>query len=302
MPPFRRETAVETYLRDVKEVPLLTAAEEVDLARKIKRGDRRARDRMIRANLRLVVSNAKHFANRGLPLLDLIEEGNLGLLKAVDRFDLHRKCRFSTYATWWIKQAIRRALANTAKTVRIPSYMVEMIAEWKTTTASLAQRLGRKPDQTEVRRAMHIAEEQFEILRKAISASRGATGPISLEVLWEDKATPTDRSMAPVPEQVFDRFEHQRLEELLNAISEREASVLRLRYGLYDGPSLTLQQVGKKLKVTRERVRQIEREALERLRRKMTSRGTTVIRRPAPVAAPAPASARRAGSHVIVKR
>ncbi|MBI3097114.1 MAG: sigma-70 family RNA polymerase sigma factor, partial [Planctomycetes bacterium] len=181
MPPFKRETAVETYLRDVKEVPLLTAAEEVDLARRIKKRDRRARERMIRANLRLVVSVAKMFANRGLPLLDLIEEGNLGLLKAVDRFDPRRKCRFSTYATWWIKQAVRRALANTAKTVRIPSYMVEMIADWKTTNAALTQKLGRKPQQTEVRRAMRISEEQFEILRKAISASRGSAGPVSLE-------------------------------------------------------------------------------------------------------------------------
>lgn len=195
------ESGVELYLKEIQQVRLLTAVEERQLARKMKsrkasdEEKQEARDKFIRANLRLVVSVAKNYINKGLAFLDLIEEGNLGLLKAIERFDPKKKCRFSTYATWWIRQAIRRALVNTSKTVRIPSYMIEVIARWKSINNELTQKLGRKPDLMEIAETMEIGPEGVEILKRAINASDNLGKPVSLDVMWPTNEVTNGKEM-----------------------------------------------------------------------------------------------------------
>ncbi len=282
MPIIRQESGVEQYLKEIQDVSLLTAEQERELAKRMKKLDSKeaekqqdakdAREQFIKANLRLVVSVAKNYVNKGLSFLDLIEEGNLGLLRAVQRFDPARKCRFSTYATWWIRQAIRRALVNTAKTVRVPSYMVEVIAKWKTVANDFTQKHGRKPDITEIAEAMDMGPESLEILKRAINASDNFSRPVSLDVMWPTNEL-ADGKEASAPDQaVFTQMESERIETLLRSINEREASVLRLRYGLYDGQPMTLGEIGKRLKITRERVRQIEKIALRKLNRRLVAR------------------------------
>jgi RNA polymerase primary sigma factor len=260
-----RETSIDTYLRDINRVPLLKAEEEADLARQIKKGDKKARERFIRANLRLVVSIAKIYVNKGLSFLDLIEEGNLGLLKAVERFDPARKCRFSTYATWWIKQAIRRSILNTAKTVRLPAYMVEMIAKLKSASFNLSQKLGREPAMSELASALHVPPESVEILRRALAAS-ASLRPVSLDVIWSSGEFALEQEEAPA---TLTSVDTERLQNLLKAINQREAEILRLRYGLQDNKPMTLKEIGERLSLTRERVRQIEKEALHKLQRRL---------------------------------
>jgi RNA polymerase primary sigma factor len=260
-----RETSIDTYLRDINRVPLLSAEEETDLARRIKKGDKKAREQFIRSNLRLVVSIAKIYVNKGLSFLDLIEEGNLGLLKAVERFDPARKCRFSTYATWWIKQAIRRSILNTAKTVRLPAYMVEMIAKLKSASTRLSQKLGREPAMSELASALHVAPESVEILRRALAAS-ASLRPVSLDVIWSSGEFSVEEEIAPT---TLPSVDAERLQNLLAAINQREAEVLRLRYGLQDNKPMTLKEIGARLDLTRERVRQIEKEALRKLQRRL---------------------------------
>ena len=277
---IREETGVEQYLKEIQNVPLLTAEQERTLAKRMKgmkskdpgktADGRDAREQFIKANLRLVVSVAKNYVNKGLAFLDLIEEGNLGLLKAVSRFDPAKKCRFSTYATWWIRQAIRRALVNTAKTVRIPSYMVEVISKWKSTTAELSQKLGRKPDMTEISIAMGFGDEGMEILKRAMNASDNLGRPVSLDVMWpsSELADIKERDDGDANDPFAD-FDTERMETLLKSLNEREAEVLRMRYGLYDGQAMTLGDIGKRLKITRERVRQVEKIALKKLHREL---------------------------------
>jgi len=260
-----RETSIDTYLRDINRVPLLKAEEEADLARQIKQGDKKARERFIRANLRLVVSIAKVYVNKGLSFLDLIEEGNLGLLKAVERFDPARKCRFSTYATWWIKQAIRRSILNTAKTVRLPAYMVEMIAKLKSASFNLSQKLGREPAMSELADVLHVPPESVEILRRALAAS-ASLRPISLDVIWSSGEFALEQEEAPA---TLTSVDTERLQNLLKAINQREAEILRLRYGLQDNKPMTLKEIGERLGITRERVRQIEKEAIRKLQRRL---------------------------------
>lgn len=266
--PARRETTIETYLRDVNRVPLLTADEEKELARKIRQGDLHAREKMIRANLRLVVSIAKNYVNRGLSLLDLIEEGNLGLLKAVERFDPTKGFRFSTYGTWWIKQAIRRALVNQAKTVRIPSYMVEMIAKWKSISAELQMKLGRPPKESEIRSTLGLPAESFEILKRTMNSSIANSRPISLELIWSSRDTALSDKVFQQKDETYSQEDMRMVEEILGAIDEREAEILKLRYGLEDGKPLTLREIGERLGITRERVRQVEKQALRKLHQK----------------------------------
>src|SRR5262245_8850155 len=279
---IREESGVEQYLKEIQSVPLLTAEQERQLAKRMKgmassnskkqADGRAAREHCIRANLRLVVSVAKNYVNKGLAFLDLIEEGNLGLLKAVQRFDPKHKCRFSTYATWWIRQAIRRALVNTAKTVRIPSYMVEVIAKWKNTMSELSQKLGRKPDIADIAEAMDLGNEGMEILKRAMNASDNLGRPVSLDVMWPTSEV-ADMKESSLPDKtVFTQMDAERIENLLKSINEREAAVLRLRYGLYDGQPMTLGDIGKKLKITRERVRQIEKIALRKLNKRLVAR------------------------------
>jgi len=266
--PARRETTIETYLRDVNTVPLLTAAEEIDLSKKLRAGDLHAREKMVRANLRLVVSIAKCYVNRGLSLLDLVEEGNLGLLKAVERFDPNKGFRFSTYGTWWIKQAIRRALVNQAKTVRIPSYMVEMIAKWKSTSTEMQNKLGRTPNETEIRRELDLPAESYEILKRTMNSSIANSRPISLELMWASRDPALSDKAFEQKDDSYSQEDLRMVEEILGAIDEREAEILKLRYGLENGKPLTLREIGERLSITRERVRQIEKQALRKLHQK----------------------------------
>ncbi|HEU4339789.1 MAG TPA: sigma-70 family RNA polymerase sigma factor [Planctomycetota bacterium] len=279
---LRQEQGVEQYLKEIQDVKLLTAEQERELAKRMKKlaakreTDRtdaqKAREQFIKANLRLVVSVAKNYTNKGLAFLDLIEEGNLGLLKAVSRFDPARKCRFSTYATWWIRQAIRRALVNTSKTVRIPSYMVEVIAKWKGVNRELSQKLGRKPDITEVAEAMDLGGDGIEILKRAMNASDNLGRPVSLDVMWPTTEVADLKEAASMDRNLFSAMDTERIDSLLKSINDREASVLRYRYGLFDGQAYTLGDIGKKLKITRERVRQIEKIALKKLHKRLVKR------------------------------
>jgi RNA polymerase primary sigma factor len=283
----RQESGVEQYLKEIQAVPLLTAREEMVLARRMKKiGSKKeleradgmkAREEFIRANLRLVVSIAKYFANRGLSLLDLIEEGNLGLLHAVEKFNPARKCRFSTYATWWIQQAMRRALINTGKTVRLPSYLVEVIAKWKTLEHGFLQKHGRPPEMEEAAQALGLGKEGVEILKRAIRASENFARPVSLDVMWAATGeVADDRTDNKQDGSNSSPADLERIAMLLGSISEREAAVLRLRFGLYEGHPMTLDEIGRKLRLTRERVRQIQKAALAKLQERFTKEGNEV--------------------------
>jgi RNA polymerase primary sigma factor len=261
------ERCLETYLHEINEVPLLVAEEERELGRRIREGDREAREHLIRANLRLVVSIAKIYSERGLSLQDLIAEGNIGLMKAAEKFDPDAGCRFSTYGTWWIKQSIRRALTNTVKSVRVPGYMSELMSKWRNVSQELAYVLGRLPSVEEVALELGIPEESWPLLKRTIESNSGG-GQVSLDILSATQDTVEDeRAVSP-----DDHMAHtdllSKLDELLDAIDEREATILRLRYGLGGngeaGP-MTLKAIGKIVGLTRERVRQIEQEALRKL-------------------------------------
>lgn len=260
------ERCLETYLTEINEVPLLDAQEEQDLGRKIQAGDQRARERMIRANLRLVVAVAKTYGDRGLSLQDLIAEGNIGLMKAAEKFDPDAGCRFSTYGTWWIKQSIRRALTNTVKQVRVPSYMAELISRWRVVSLELTYLLGRSPTVEEVAAELEIPEESWALLKRTIHTS-GLGQQVSLDALTANQDTVEDASAVTPDEQLLNSDMIAKLGDLLKVIDEREATILRLRYGLGspDGETMTLKEIGKVVGLTRERVRQIEQEALKKL-------------------------------------
>ncbi|MDP6538041.1 MAG: RNA polymerase sigma factor RpoD/SigA [Planctomycetota bacterium] len=264
-PAISAERCLETYLQEINEVPLLSAAEEKELGARIAAGDQAAREHLIRANLRLVVSVAKLYAERGLSLPDLIAEGNVGLMKAAEKFDPAAGCRFSTYGTWWIKQSIRRALTNTVKSVRVPSYMTELIGRWRVVTQELTYLMGRVPTVEEVAEELDIPQSNWPLLKRTIQVS-GMGPQVSLDVLSANQDTVSDGNARPPDEQMAAADLLARLRELLGAIDEREATILRLRYGLGEGGEpMTLKEIGKVVGLTRERVRQIEREALRKL-------------------------------------
>lgn len=259
------ERVLETYLKEINQVPLLTARQEKDLAYLIRTGNIEARERMIRANLRLVVSIAKHYCNRGLMLLDLIEDGNVGLLKAVERFDPDANCRFSTYATWWIRQSIRRALINTGKTVRIPSYMVELIAKWKRAFRELQAKNGRPPSDHELGKALGIRVEGVRAVERAERSSSASAQSFSIEDSLGLTETIEDEHCPMPDEVVLNESELCKIREILHAIDGREREILRLRFGLDGGEPMTLKDIGVQLGLTRERVRQIQNDSLRKL-------------------------------------
>jgi RNA polymerase primary sigma factor len=261
---------LDTYLAEINDVPLLKAEEEISLAERIGQGDVEAREHMIRANLRLVVSIAKNYVNRGLSFMDLIEEGNIGLMKAVEKFDPQAECRFSTYATWWIKQGIRRSLVNSVKTVRVPSYMSEIVSKWKAMAMELNYRLGRAPTSAEIAEELELPVANWNVVRETVLSNSQPVHSMNEDAssvhteMLEDPRTKTPE------EEIFSNMELVRLLELLENIDEREASILRMRYGLETGRSMTLKAIGEELGMTRERVRQMEQEGLRKLNSTMS--------------------------------
>lgn len=257
---------VRMYLKEIGKVPLLTADEEIDLARRMGEGDQEAKRKLAEANLRLVVSIAKRYVGRGMLFLDLIQEGNLGLIKAVEKFDYKKGYKFSTYATWWIRQAITRAIADQARTIRIPVHMVETINKLIRISRQLLQQYGRDPLPEELAKEMNISEEKVREILKI------AQEPVSLETpIGEEEDShlgdfiPDDDAPAPAEAAAFTMLKEQ-LMDVLDTLTPREEKVLKLRFGLEDGRARTLEEVGKEFQVTRERIRQIEAKALRKLR------------------------------------
>lgn len=264
----KRETAqspLETYLREINETALLSAEDEVELAERIAQGDVMARDRMVRANLRLVVNIARGYTGKGLGLQDLIEEGNLGLLRAVEGFDPTVGTRFSTYASYWIKQSIKRALINCGKTIRIPAYMVELLSKWRRATARLTEELGRTPTNEEVARVLGLPKKKLPIIRKAIRINNSAPQSDGSDSGWSLGEMVQDERLKAPDEHLLDHDILKHAMELLGDLEERESAVLRMRFGLGGSEPKTLKEIGEALGLTRERVRQIETEALRRL-------------------------------------
>ncbi len=263
---------VKMYLKDIGKVPLLTSEEEKDLAKRMNEGDEGAKQKLSVANLRLVVSIAKRYMGRGMQFLDLIQEGNLGLIKAVEKFDYEKGFKFSTYATWWIRQAITRAIADQARTIRIPVHMVETINKVVRTSRRLLQELGREPTALEIANEMNISEERVREIQKI------SQDPVSLDSpIGEEEDTrlgdflEDEHSKSPA-DAVNLTLLREQLMGVLGTLTPREEKVLRLRYGLDDGKQRTLEEVGKEFAVTRERIRQIEAKALRKLRRPVTSK------------------------------
>ena len=257
---------VRMYLKEIGKIPLLKPHEEVELARRMNEGDEWAKQRLVEANLRLVVSIAKRYVGRGMLFLDLIQEGNLGLIKAVEKFDYVKGFKFSTYATWWIRQAITRAIADQARTIRIPVHMVETINKLIRVSRQLLQELGRDPKPEEIAKEMDMTEDKVREIMKI------AQDPVSLETpIGEEEDShlgdfiPDDDAPAPAEAAAYSLLKEQ-IEDVLGSLNEREQKVLKLRFGLEDGRARTLEEVGKEFDVTRERIRQIEAKALRKLR------------------------------------
>jgi RNA polymerase primary sigma factor len=263
---------IRLYMREIGQVPLLTLKEETALAKRIKRGDAAAREHMIKANLRLVVKIARDYENFGLPLLDLISEGNIGLMKAVERFDPNKGAKLSTYASWWIKQSIKRALADQGKTIRLPVHVVDKLFHIRKAEAMLVEMLGREPTDSEIADETGLKTERVRDYRKA------SVAPTSLDAQLGDDGTNrladivADQNAAAPFEQAVEESDNEIVREVLGTLSPREQAILQLRFGLSGNDEKTLEEVGQQFGVTRERIRQIQDEALKKLRKRIQQR------------------------------
>lgn len=258
--------AIRLYLKDIKHLPLLTPEEEISLAEKIKKGDKAARHKMIQSNLRLVINIAKRYSHLGVSMLDLIEEGNLGLMKAVEKFNPKKGYRFSTYAAWWIRQYISRAIANQGKTVRVPVYIIELLMRYKKITEHLTSNLNRKPRLNEIAKRMHLPMKRVKQLHKMVSGVSSLNAPVGEEGSTEFMDLIEDEKMESALDGLSNFLTQQRIKDLLEKMSKREKKILNLRFGLKDGVSHTLRDTAKHFGITRERVRQIESAAMKKMR------------------------------------
>ena len=271
------DTAIKLYLREIGQVKLLTPDEEIELAARIKKGDKKAREQMIKANLRLVVKIARDYEGIGLPLLDLISEGNIGLMKAVERFDPAKGGKLSTYGSWWIKQSIKRALANQSKTIRLPVHLVDKISKMRRTSMRLQEELGREPTDDELGEELGITAARVAQMRMAAIRPASLDAPIGDEDSNNFAEVVEDESADTPYEQLEEKTVTRMLQEMVKTLDNREATILRARFGLDGGPQKTLEEVGQKFGVTRERVRQIQNIALRKLRKMIEKMETTRI-------------------------
>lgn len=259
--------SIRTYLKEIRKIPLLKQEEEIELAKKIKAGSSEARKRMIRSNLRIVVKIAKQYIHFGLPLMDLIEEGNMGLMRAVDKFNPKRGFRLSTYAAWWIRQAIGRAISQQGRLIRLPVYMNELVVKWNKTNERLSQELGRVPALEEIAKAMNISIKKARQINSWITKTSSLEAPVGEDGKDQVKDLIEDTNTESPEAQIAKTMDKELLNELLSRAKERERKVLTMRFGLSDGKPHTLAEVAKKLKVSRERIRQIEEIAIKKLRK-----------------------------------
>jgi len=274
-PSYDGDTAIKLYLREIGQVKLLTPQEEIELAARIKKGDKKAREQMIKANLRLVVKIARDYEGIGLPLLDLISEGNIGLMKAVERFDPAKGGKLSTYGSWWIKQSIKRALANQSKTIRLPVHLVDKISKMRRTSMRLQEELGREPTDEELGEELGISASRVAQMRMAAIRPASLDAPIGDEDSNNFAEVVQDESADTPYQHLEDKTVTKMLQEMVKTLDNREATILRARFGLDGGPQKTLEEVGLKFGVTRERVRQIQNIALKKLRKMIEKMETT---------------------------
>ena len=267
-----RMDPIKAYLKDVRPIPLLTIEKELEVAQKVRKGDKKAREMMIRSNLRLVISIAKKYMNLGVPLSDLIEEGNIGLMKAVEKFDPDKGFRFSTYAAWWIKQGVSRAIIDQGKMIRVPVYMNEEITKYKRVVEQLIHKLKRKPRVGEIAKRMQLPVEKVRDLDQAIAKMSSLEAPIGEEGEGQVKDIIEDESLVSPDDQVEDFFMKERAMDLLDMLTERERSILNMRYGLIDGNAHTLAEIAEVMGVSRERIRQVEAATFIKIRRLIKQR------------------------------
>lgn len=256
---------LKLYLKDIKDIPLLKPEEEISLARRVHRGDAEARRKMIQANLRLVISIAKRYGNLGLPISDLIEEGNLGLMRAVEKFNPGKGFRFSTYAAWWIKQYVLRSIANQGKTIRIPVYMVDIISKYRKVSERLTQRLGRRPGAGEIAHSMKMPVRKIQEIERMTLQPASLDAPMGEEGSTEFIDLIEQNQAATAKDELKSFLAHEQVEDLLSRLTDREREVLNFRFGLKDGVTYTLGETARHLGITRERVRQIQNSAEKKL-------------------------------------
>ena len=269
--------SLKLYLKEVRNIPLLTPKEEIDLTRKVKKGDEMARKAMIRANLRLVINLAKRYMYLGIPLIDLIEEGNLGLIKAVEKFEPSKGFRFSTYAAWWIKQGITRSISEQGKMIRIPVYMNELISKWRKTKERLSQKLKRMPKDEEIAKKLKLSKDKVEQINFWMSSSTSSLdAPIGDEENSQVSDLIEDKNTASPDATIGIMMDKERVNNLLDIMNDREKEILDMRFGLHDSRTHTLAEVADKLGVSRERIRQIEEAALKKIKKLVTDQESEI--------------------------